>query len=197
MSKLHSLSGKTKRRTEFDKKLDESVLFEGQVGFVYGREVPIPTEDDGDFMLWCDKNGYPICGVSDGVMDNFIGMYLSELMYEARQQMQKVATMFEVKVSKCSQLDRTMFPIKVHATFAVDKYKGAHWFVGLELTDNNYGGFVNYFSEPDMVILENALMELAKQYDLAQFYNNEWVYEPSDWVTPTQVALIRRYGVEI
>lgn len=159
--------------------LTNSMLFSGQTALVYGRELSRPSSVDVEVWL-----GSRISDMSWADAEEHL--YKAELKHQ-REQMQKLAGAMQEWVDFVqTQYGYTV--AKVKAVFDDDPEDGK-WFVGLErvfsLKDESNQFRVRVIG----MLLESTLYELAKRFDVAEYRNGEYRYDPADWWSPTMVAM--------
>lgn len=168
------------RVSEVEEQLDNSVLFDGQIGFVYGREISRPSSVDVEMWL-----GSRISDMSWGEAEEHL--YKAELKRQ-KQEMKRLANALEDWVAYY-QREHEFDVLAVKAVFDDDPEDG-QWFVGLE--DTTPSNDWDPTSSEEIWALGNLgdiQHVLAKKFDVAQYRNGEYLYNPEDWWSPTMVAM--------
>lgn len=160
--------------------LSNSVLFEGQIGFVYGREIKRPNSANIEAWLVSSKSemSWDEAGKH---------LYKVELKYQ-RQEMRRLANALGDWVA-FQQREYGFDKLAVKAVFDKDSEDG-RWFVGLEDITPEKNWRPNSAGEMMLGgLLENTLYELARKFDAAQYRNEIYHYEPDTWWSPTMLAM--------
>lgn len=160
--------------------LENSTLFDGQIGFVYGREIKRPSSADIEVWLVSSKSE-----ISWNEAENHL--YKEELKYQ-RQEMKRFAKALEGWVA-FQQREYGFDKLAVKAVFDDDPEDG-QWFVGLEDITPEKNWRPNEAEEMMLgLMLDNTLYELARHADIAQYRDGEYYYNPEDWWSSTMVAM--------
>lgn len=160
--------------------LENSVLFDGQIGFVYGREIVRPTH--GDVEAWLKSSGLDI------PFDQAMEQMTNDSLEYQREQVQELIDAMQGWVA-FHQREDGFDKLAVKAVFDDDPEDG-QWFVGIEDITPEKNWQPSSANEMMLgVLLENTLYELAKAFNAAQYRYGEYYYEPEDWWSPTMVAM--------